>query len=92
MHTKSVGIREEIVADHYEAEVSEGYIEAAGFTGELNDRWEQGWKLSRLLQQGGNTIIVWERRGSYEARERFRARGRRSRGQGRHEIMQEEER
>lgn len=59
------------MADHYDAEVNEGGINMALFSRELNSRWEKGWKLARVFEQAGNTVIVWERRGGHEARERL---------------------
>ena len=60
-----------MMADHYDAEVNEGGINMMLFNRQLNSRWEQGWKLGRIFEQGGNTVIVWERRGGHEARERL---------------------
>ena len=64
--------------DHYQAELNEGSINVGSFNRQLNDRWEKGWRLARLFEQGGNTIMVWERRGAHEARERVGGRFRRS--------------
>ncbi len=67
-----------MAADHYEAEVNEGGINMANFNRQLNNRWEQGWRLARIFEQAGNTIIVWERRGAHKARERVGERLRRT--------------
>ena len=66
------------MAGHYEAEVNRGDINMDHFTNQLNQRWDNGWRLARLFEQSGNTIIVWERRASQKARERLGGRMRRS--------------
>lgn len=47
---------------HYDADVNKGSINMGRFTDSLNDRWEDGWKLSHIYEQDGNTIIIWEQR------------------------------
>jgi hypothetical protein len=64
--------------DHYEAEVNRGDLNVDHFTRQLNNRWERGWRLARLFEQSGNTVIVWERRAAQKARERLGGRMRRS--------------
>jgi hypothetical protein len=56
------------MADHYEAEVNLGSINVGHFTRQLNDRWERGWRLARIFEQAGNTIVIWERRDPREER------------------------
>lgn len=48
--------------DHYEATVNKGSLNVGRFTGELNQRWKNGWKLGQVIEQHGNTLVVWERR------------------------------
>ena len=48
--------------DHYDASVNRGDLNMRSFRDELNDRWKNGWKLSQVFEQAGNTIVVWERR------------------------------
>lgn len=62
------------MADHYNAEVNEGSINMALFTRKLNSQWEEGWRLAHIFEQAGNTVIVWERRGGHQARERLEGR------------------
>jgi hypothetical protein len=69
------------MADHYDAEVNEGSINMTLFNRQLNSRWEQGWRLGRVFEQAGNTVIVWERRTGHKARERLGGRLRARAGQ-----------
>lgn len=46
---------------HYDAEVNKGSLSITFFKSTLNTRWENGWKLSHIFEQDGNTVIVWER-------------------------------
>lgn len=46
---------------HYDAEVNKGSLNMGSFTTKLNQRYEQGWRLSHLFEQAGNTVLVWER-------------------------------
>jgi hypothetical protein len=54
--------RSTVFHPHYEAEVNKGSINMRYFTGTLNKRWNDGWRLDKLFEQDGNTIMVWERR------------------------------
>lgn len=47
---------------HYDAEVNKGRIGMGGFTAKLNQRWANGWRLDKVFEQDGNTVMVWERR------------------------------
>ena len=49
--------------DHYDCEVNRGDLSMHWLKDTLNDRWSDGWKLGQVFEQGGNTVIVWERRG-----------------------------
>jgi hypothetical protein len=56
---------EEVVSmadDHYDATVNRGDLNMRSFTDELNDRWKDGWRVGQVFMQGGNTIVIWERR------------------------------
>jgi hypothetical protein len=46
---------------HYEATVNRGDLSVRSLTDELNDRWGKGWKLANAFEQGGNTVLIWER-------------------------------
>lgn len=48
--------------DRYEAEVNRGDLNVGSFTRGLNARWNDGWQLAHVFEQGGNTVVVWERR------------------------------
>lgn len=50
------------MADHYDVTVNRGEINMRSFKDELNDRWENGWKLAHSFEEGGNLITVWEQR------------------------------
>jgi hypothetical protein len=48
--------------NHYDAEVNRGDLNVSSFARDLNKRYEDGWKLAHIFEQGGNTVVVWERR------------------------------
>ncbi len=45
----------------YDAEVNKGSINMSSLIGKLNTRAKAGWRLHTMLEQHGNTIIVYER-------------------------------
>jgi hypothetical protein len=45
----------------YEAEVNKGSINMNAFTNSLNERYANGYKPAHVLEQDGNTMVVWER-------------------------------
>lgn len=47
---------------HYEAVVNKRGLSVAALTKTLNGRWEDGWRLAHVLEQRGNTVLVFERR------------------------------
>ena len=47
---------------HYEAVVNKRGLSVAGLTKRLNERWENGWRLAHMLEQRGNTVLVFEKR------------------------------
>lgn len=49
------------MADHYEAEVNKGDINMRSLQRQLNDRYEDGWKLAHIYSEAGNTVLIWER-------------------------------
>ena len=49
------------MAEHYEATVNKGDINMRGLTDEMNDRFENGWRLAHVVEQSGNTLFIWER-------------------------------
>lgn len=44
----------------YRTEVNKGSINMSRFEAKLNDYGSQGWRLAHLIEQGGNTVMVWE--------------------------------
>ncbi len=48
--------------DHYDTSVNKGDLNMRSFKDEMNDRWKDGWKVAQVFMQGGNTIVIWERR------------------------------
>lgn len=52
----------EAEALHYEAVVNKRGLSVAALTKKLNERWENGWRLSHVLEQRGNTVMVFEKR------------------------------
>ena len=49
-------------AHHYEVEVNKRALSVKGLTRTLNERWDNGWRLAHLLEQRGNTVLVFEKR------------------------------
>lgn len=46
----------------YETEVNKGSTNMKALTTKLNVRWHNGWRLHTMLEQDGNTVMVFERR------------------------------
>lgn len=47
---------------HYDVEVNKRALSVKGLSRALNDRWENGWRLAHVLEQRGNTVLVFEKR------------------------------
>ena len=47
---------------HYQVEVNKRGLSVTALTRTLNERWENGWRLAHLIEQRGNTVLVFERR------------------------------
>lgn len=47
---------------HYQVEVNKRGLSVSALTGTLNDRWANGWRLVHMLEQRGNTVLVFEKR------------------------------
>jgi hypothetical protein len=45
----------------FEAEVNKGSINMAAFTNSLNARYANGYRPAHVLEQDGNTMVIWER-------------------------------
>jgi hypothetical protein len=45
----------------YDAEVNKGDISVKWLPRKLNERARQGWRLHTVLEQHGNTVMIWER-------------------------------
>jgi len=45
----------------YDAEVNKGSINMSVLVSRLNTRAQEGWRLHTMLEQDGNTIVVYER-------------------------------
>ena len=52
----------EVEAMHYQVEVNKRALSVTALTKTLNDRWENGWRLAHILEQRGNTVLVFEKR------------------------------
>ena len=48
--------------DHYDCEVNRGDLSMMWLKKALNDRWNDGWRLSHTFVQHDNTVMVYERR------------------------------
>lgn len=47
---------------HYEVEVNKRGLSVKSLTRTLNERWANGWRLAHMLEQRGNTVLVFEKR------------------------------
>ncbi len=47
---------------HYDVEVNKRGLSVKALTKTLNERWENGWRLAHLIEQRGNTVLVFEKR------------------------------
>lgn len=47
----------------YLTEVNKGSVNMSTLTDKLNARYDEGWRLHTMLEQNGNTLMVFERRG-----------------------------
>lgn len=47
---------------HYDVEVNKRGLSVKALTRTLNDRWDNGWRLAHVLEQRGNTVLVFEKR------------------------------
>ena len=47
---------------HYQVEVNKRKLSVTALTNTLNDRWRNGWRLAHVLEQRGNTVMVFEKR------------------------------
>jgi hypothetical protein len=48
------------MADHYEATVNKGDVNMRALSDELNDRYQNGWRLAHVVEQAGNILFIWE--------------------------------
>lgn len=47
---------------HYQVEVNKKRVNVGALTTTLNERWDNGWRLAHILEQRGNTVMVFEKR------------------------------
>jgi hypothetical protein len=52
----------EVDAMHYQVEVNKRALSVTALTTTLNQRWENGWRLAHIVEQRGNTVLVFEKR------------------------------
>lgn len=52
----------ELEAMHYLVEVNKRGLSVGSLTTTLNQRWENGWRLAHIVEQRGNTVLVFEKR------------------------------
>lgn len=45
----------------YDTEVNKGSINMRSLASNLNKRGSEGWRLAQAFQEGGNTILIFER-------------------------------
>ena len=58
----AAGAIAEAEAMHYQAEVNKRGLSVSALTKTLNERWANGWRLAHVLEQRGNTVLVYEKR------------------------------
>lgn len=60
------GVATRAIADaealHYDVEVNKRGLSVSALTKTLNARWENGWRVAHILEQRGNTVLVYEKR------------------------------
>lgn len=60
------GLAVEAIAEadalHYQVEVNKRGLSVNALTTTLNQRWDNGWRLAHILEQRGNTVLVFEKR------------------------------
>lgn len=60
------GMAERAIAEmeelHYLAEVNKRGLSVTALTKTLNDHWDNGWRLAHILEQRGNTVMIFEKR------------------------------
>ena len=60
------GMAQDAIAEaealHYQVEVNKRGLSVTYLTKTLNDRWRNGWRLAHILEQRGNTVLVFEKR------------------------------
>ena len=56
---KAVAQAEEM---HYQVVVNKRGFNAGNLSKALNERWYSGWRLAHILEQRGNTVLVFEKR------------------------------
>lgn len=56
------GLNARTEAAHYATSVNKGSRNMAALAGELNQRWNAGWRLHTVFEKDGNTVCVYERR------------------------------
>jgi hypothetical protein len=59
MAAKAVAEAEEM---HYQVVVNKRGFNARSLSKALNERWDSGWRLGHILEQRGNTVLVFEKR------------------------------
>ncbi|MDQ4132641.1 MAG: hypothetical protein M3179_05400 [Actinomycetota bacterium] len=47
---------------HYLVEVNKRGLSVTALTKTLNEQWDNGWRLAHILEQRGNTVLVYEKR------------------------------
>jgi hypothetical protein len=48
--------------NQYCVEVNKNDLNVGRMTAQLNSKWRDGWRLAHVLEQNGNTVMVFERR------------------------------
>lgn len=51
-----------VEGQRYETRVNKGSINMAVWQQELNQMWQQGYRLHTVFEQAGNTVCVFEKR------------------------------
>lgn len=55
-------VAERTHGDQYLVEVNKNDLNVGRMSAHLNSKWKAGWRLAHVMEQNGNTVMVFERR------------------------------
>ena len=48
--------------DRYDTQINKAPLHMGTMKDMLNNRWHRGWRLHSIFEQGGSTVMIFERR------------------------------